>query len=80
MKSKQYSQERIIGILKAHEAGAKVAGLIRKHAISEQSFYRRKASREAWKPPKHAVRKSWRTRRRGISTSVCRFAPSGAAS
>jgi len=43
MKGKRYTQEQIIGILKAHEAGAKVADLVRKHGISEQSFYRWKS-------------------------------------
>ena len=40
MKGKRYTEEQIIGILKAHEAGAKVADLVREHGISEQSFYR----------------------------------------
>jgi putative transposase len=40
MKGKRYSHEKIIGIPKAHEAGAKVADLGREHGISEQSFYR----------------------------------------
>lgn len=43
MKGKRYSEEQIIDILKAHEAGAKVADLVRKHGISEQSFYRWKS-------------------------------------
>ena len=43
MKGKRYSEEQIIRILKAHESGAKVSDLIRKHGISEQSFYRWKA-------------------------------------
>ena len=43
MKGKRYSHEKIIGILKAHEAGAKVADLFREHGISEQRFYRWKA-------------------------------------
>ena len=43
MKRKQYSAEQIIGFLKAHESGAKVADLIRKHGFSEQSFYRWKS-------------------------------------
>ena len=43
MKGKRYSEEQIIGILKAHEAGAKVADLVRQHGISEQSFYRWKS-------------------------------------
>jgi putative transposase len=43
MKGKRYSQEQIIGILKEHEAGVKVADLVRQHGISEQSFYRWKS-------------------------------------
>jgi putative transposase len=43
MKGKRYSDEQIIGILKAHEAGTKVADLVRRHSISEQSFYRWKS-------------------------------------
>ncbi len=43
MKGKRYSEEQIITILKAHEAGARVADLVRKHGISEQSFYRWKS-------------------------------------
>src|SRR5262245_8641755 len=38
MRKTRYSEEQIVGILK--EAAAKVADLIRKHGISEQSFYR----------------------------------------
>lgn len=43
MKRKRYSEEQIIGILKEHEAGAKVQDLVRQHGISEQSFYRWKS-------------------------------------
>jgi putative transposase len=43
MKGKRYSEEQIIGILKEHEAGVKVADLVRQHGISEQSFYRWKS-------------------------------------
>lgn len=43
MKGKRYSEEQIIGILKEHEAGAKVVDLVRQHGISEQSFYRWKS-------------------------------------
>ena len=43
MKVKRYTQEQIIGILKEHEAGAKVADLVRRHGVSEQSFYRWKS-------------------------------------
>lgn len=40
MKRKRYSEEQIIGILKEHEAGLSLAEIVRKHGISEQSFYR----------------------------------------
>lgn len=43
MKSKRYTEEKIIGFLKAHESGAKVADLVRQHGFSEQSFYRWKS-------------------------------------
>jgi putative transposase len=43
MKVKRYTQEQIIGIFKEHEAGAKVADLVRRHGVSEQSFYRWKS-------------------------------------
>lgn len=43
MKAKRYTEEQIIGFLKAHEAGAKVADLVRQHGFSEQSFYRWKS-------------------------------------
>lgn len=43
MKQKRYTEEQIIGILKSHEAGAKVTDLVRQHGMSEQSFYRWKS-------------------------------------
>ena len=39
MKKSRFSEERIIGILKQAEAGVKVAELVRKHGISEATFY-----------------------------------------
>ena len=38
MKAKRYTEEQIIGFLKAHEVGAKLSDLIREHGFSEQSF------------------------------------------
>ena len=38
MKRKRYTEEQIIGFLKAHEAGAKVGDLVRERGFSEQSF------------------------------------------
>src|SRR5947209_8426574 len=43
MKGKRFTEEQIIGILKEAEAGAKSTDLCRRHAISEQTFYRWKA-------------------------------------
>ena len=43
MKDKRYSDEQIIGILKAYEAGAKVTGLVRKNGFSKRGFYRWKS-------------------------------------
>ena len=42
MKRKRYTEEQIIGIPKAHEAGAKVSDLVRQHGISEQSVSRQR--------------------------------------
>jgi putative transposase len=40
----QYEGEvLLIGILKEHEAGAKVADLVRRHGMSERSLYRWKS-------------------------------------
>jgi len=43
MKRKGFTEEQIIGVLKAHEAGAKVGDLVREHGFSEQSCYRWKS-------------------------------------
>ena len=43
MKSKRFTEEQIISVLKEAEAGAKTKELIRKHGISEQTFYNWKA-------------------------------------
>ena len=39
MKKARFTEEQIIGILKQHEAGMKVADLAREHGISEATFY-----------------------------------------
>ncbi len=39
MKKGRFNEEQIIGILKQHEAGRKVADLAREHSISEATIY-----------------------------------------
>ena len=43
MKRSRFTEERVIGILKEQEAGAKTADVCRKHGISEATFYKYKA-------------------------------------
>ena len=43
MKRTRYSEERIISILKEHEAGATVRDLSRRHGVSENTIHRWKA-------------------------------------
>ena len=43
MKRKHYSEEKIISILKEHEAGASAKDLSRRHGVAENTVYRWKA-------------------------------------
>ena len=43
MKKSRFSEEKIIAVLKQAEAGVKVSELVRKHGISDATFYN-------WKP------------------------------
>ena len=40
MKRSRYNEERIIGILKEHQAGLSARDLCRKHGISDATFYK----------------------------------------
>ena len=39
MKRKRFSEEKIVGVLKENEAGAKVDAICRRHGISSATFY-----------------------------------------
>lgn len=43
MKRKRYSEEKIISILKQHEAGRAIADLAREYGIVQNTLYRRKS-------------------------------------
>ena len=43
MKRKHYSEEKIISILKQHEAGRSMVDLARKHGIAQNTLYRWKS-------------------------------------
>ena len=43
MKSKRFSEEQIVGVLKEVEAGAKVMDVCRKYGISDATYYNWKA-------------------------------------
>jgi len=39
MKHERFSDEQVIGVLKEHEAGAKVDEVCRRHGVSSATFY-----------------------------------------
>ena len=43
MRRNRFSEQQMIGIIKEHEAGAKVADLCRRHGISSPTLYNWKA-------------------------------------
>ena len=49
MKHKLFSDEQVIGVLKEHEAGARVDEICRRHAISTATFYTWRKKYGAWR-------------------------------
>lgn len=43
MKRKRFTEEQIINVLNEHAAGMSVKDLVRKHGVTEQTFYRWKS-------------------------------------
>ncbi len=69
MKRKQFTEEKIISILKENEASASVPNLSRRHGVSEQSIYRWKAKYSVWRSRMPSDCAPWSRRMR--SSSVC---------
>ena len=40
MKKSRFSEEQIVGILQEWDAGGKIADLVRRHGVTEQTLYR----------------------------------------
>jgi hypothetical protein len=60
MEEKRFMEEQIIKALKEHEAGAKVADIIRQVGIFEATFYSRRSKYGGWKSTKPSGSESWR--------------------
>jgi putative transposase len=73
MKRSRFTEEQIIGILKAHEAGVSVADLCRKHGVSDASIYKWKAKFGGMDVSEAKKLGRWRTRM--ASSSACWLTP-----
>jgi hypothetical protein len=62
MKRIRFTEERIIAVLREHEAGSKTDDLARKHGISKATLYNWKASTVAWTCRMPSAYGRWRTR------------------
>jgi putative transposase len=55
MRKSRFSEGQIIGVLREQETGATMVEVCRRHAISEQTFYRWKASTAGWVRRTHSA-------------------------
>jgi hypothetical protein len=62
MKHKRYSEEKIVSLLKEHEAGVRVQGLVRSTMSPSSLFTAGRPSTVPWKCLKPVVCGIWRTR------------------
>ena len=54
MRKSRFSESQIIGIVKEHEAGVRVADLCRRHGISVPTLYNGKAKYGGWTSPRRS--------------------------
>jgi putative transposase len=52
MKRERFSEEQIVGILKEHEAGRKIAELARENGVSAATLYGWKSKYAEWRSEK----------------------------
>jgi|SRR5215212_6883636 len=68
MQAKRYTKEQIIGILKEHEAGIKVADLVRKHGYRSKASIGGSQSTAVCRGRKQSGCASWRVSMHGCSS------------
>ena len=73
MKQSRFTEEQIIGILKAHETGVSVAELYRKHGISDAAIYKWKAKYGDIEAKRLELREDENAKPRRLLTDTMRY-------